>query len=336
MQLVLNYLSKTTGWNFTVLGGGPEPARNGKFSLMSVHSGLTPGEDKQNFRESESADYDKVIVPFFERLLKETYSSDDRRACALDNNEDFLPLNEADLKLYGASLDLFEDDDTLEPFEPPHVDPEPEIQSSTRPHAEEPEPIFLNQNPRAPNSPKVQPGPAPTSSASEIAPNLPPELAISHHLFEDNSAPETAMASQVSPQTTGFATSFERWQEPPAPALSDAPTHGPTYRVISTSSKDAAVPTIFPMRTLRSIQDAELNSSAAESSNSLTCSSPEVDPCSSGPSSSEDPALKERLPDVGTILEFSTMKRPSPSSDYETRACKRMRIDPELVNYLSR
>ena len=55
-------------------------------------------------------------------------------------------------------------------------------------------------------------------------------------------------------------------------------------------------------------------------------------PCSSGPSSSKDPASKERFPDVGMILEFSTMKRPSLSSDHDSRVLQRMRIDAELVH----
>lgn len=55
-------LAQRTGWSYTVLGGGPEPANGGKIRTIAVHE----GQDKfgQIFSVAYPDFYEKVLTPF--------------------------------------------------------------------------------------------------------------------------------------------------------------------------------------------------------------------------------------------------------------------------------
>ncbi|PPQ85572.1 hypothetical protein CVT26_010356, partial [Gymnopilus dilepis] len=110
-QPILDTLSKTTGWNFTLLAGGPEPAHGGKLNIISVHTGVTTGDMKMNFGRSERADYKKYIVPIFGRFLKKCFSPEECRSRALAAEDGLVPLQEEELEVNGATLDSLEEPD---------------------------------------------------------------------------------------------------------------------------------------------------------------------------------------------------------------------------------
>ncbi|PPQ76893.1 hypothetical protein CVT26_000663 [Gymnopilus dilepis] len=106
-QPILETLRKVTGWNFTLLAGGPEPAHGGMLNIISVHAGLTPGDVKMNFGRSERAAYKDVIVPIFGRFLKKCFSPEECRSRALTADQGLVPLREDELENSGETLDLF-------------------------------------------------------------------------------------------------------------------------------------------------------------------------------------------------------------------------------------
>ncbi|PPQ84465.1 hypothetical protein CVT26_007395 [Gymnopilus dilepis] len=108
-QPILDTLAKTTGWNFTLLAGGPEPAHGGKLNIISVHTGITTGDVKMNFGRSERADYKKSIVPIFGRFLKKCFSPEECRSRALTADDGLVPLHEEELESSGATFDTLEE-----------------------------------------------------------------------------------------------------------------------------------------------------------------------------------------------------------------------------------
>ncbi|PPR07590.1 hypothetical protein CVT26_002260 [Gymnopilus dilepis] len=109
MQPLLDIVHKSTGWNVTLMAGGPEPAHAGKLNIISVHSGLTPGEVKMNFGRAERADYKKYFVPVFRRFLKKCFSPEECRARGLDDTEGLPALAVEEVESSGANLDSLED-----------------------------------------------------------------------------------------------------------------------------------------------------------------------------------------------------------------------------------
>lgn len=59
-------MEKRTGWSFTVLSGGPDPANDGKICTISIHKGKdsygnTFGKALPDFRELVLAPYSKFL-----------------------------------------------------------------------------------------------------------------------------------------------------------------------------------------------------------------------------------------------------------------------------------
>ncbi|PPQ77572.1 hypothetical protein CVT26_006110 [Gymnopilus dilepis] len=107
-QPFIDTLSESTGWNWTLIGGGPEPAHGGQLNIISVHAGLTPGEVKMNFGRAERADYKKYFVPVFGRFLKKCFSPEECRARALVDTEGLVALSADELESSGANLDTID------------------------------------------------------------------------------------------------------------------------------------------------------------------------------------------------------------------------------------
>ena len=77
----------------TMLIGGPEPADGGRLNVIrsvstpffswafldefeySIHSGMTSGDVKSTFGQSEHTTYKQVVVPLFGKFLKKCYST---------------------------------------------------------------------------------------------------------------------------------------------------------------------------------------------------------------------------------------------------------------------
>jgi hypothetical protein len=63
VQRVFSMLSARTGWNYTVLMGGPDPRKeNGAMTSMSYHIGETP--HGQNFGKWHASYNESVAGPF--------------------------------------------------------------------------------------------------------------------------------------------------------------------------------------------------------------------------------------------------------------------------------
>lgn len=92
MEPILDLLAEHTGWKFSLVAGGPEPAEGGRLSMLgyayvhchyvsvaksifpSVHSGTTRGAVKMDFGRSERGAFRDLIAPTFARFLRKCYS----------------------------------------------------------------------------------------------------------------------------------------------------------------------------------------------------------------------------------------------------------------------
>ncbi|KAF9471337.1 hypothetical protein BDN70DRAFT_939020 [Pholiota conissans] len=92
MQPILDMVSDCTGWSFTVIGGGPEPAQKGQLNIISIHSGTTSGDVKMNFGRAERERYKRYIIPIFGSFLRMCYTPDECRSRALPNDEGYIPI----------------------------------------------------------------------------------------------------------------------------------------------------------------------------------------------------------------------------------------------------
>ncbi|PPR04509.1 hypothetical protein CVT24_013115 [Panaeolus cyanescens] len=79
VQPLLDLISQATGWKVTMLAGGPCPSRDGRMSMVSLHSGTTNGEIPMTFGKFESVRYRKYITPMFTNFLRNCYSVEECR-----------------------------------------------------------------------------------------------------------------------------------------------------------------------------------------------------------------------------------------------------------------
>lgn len=91
IEPLLDLIADHTGWNISVIAGGPEPADGGRLNIiryvvcslhfipaliyitLSIHSGVTSGSVKMNYGRSERVAYKEHIVPSFGRFLTKCY-----------------------------------------------------------------------------------------------------------------------------------------------------------------------------------------------------------------------------------------------------------------------
>ncbi|KAH9476587.1 hypothetical protein JR316_0010499 [Psilocybe cubensis] len=101
LQPILDAICAATGWKATLIAGGPEPARGGHLSVISLHSGLTSGDVKMNFGQAERVGYKKHIIPIFGSFLHKCYSKEECQSRSLPEEEGLLPM--ADLQFDEAN-----------------------------------------------------------------------------------------------------------------------------------------------------------------------------------------------------------------------------------------
>ncbi|KAF9521892.1 hypothetical protein CPB83DRAFT_911605 [Crepidotus variabilis] len=99
MPPILDGITECTGWNFTLIGGGPEPASEGCLTMLSIHSGTTSDETKMNFGRAEHVDYEKYFVPTFARFLHKCFSIEECRSRTLSSGDDFLSIKDITLTM---------------------------------------------------------------------------------------------------------------------------------------------------------------------------------------------------------------------------------------------
>ncbi|PPQ96210.1 hypothetical protein CVT26_005615 [Gymnopilus dilepis] len=101
-KAVVDCIEKTTGWKATLIAGGPEPAREGRINIMSIHAGKTSGEARMDFVGALGPRYPEEFVSCFRDFLDMCYSPEDRQKCALNPGAGYLPLGatRCDERLY--------------------------------------------------------------------------------------------------------------------------------------------------------------------------------------------------------------------------------------------
>ncbi|KAK7017061.1 SERTA domain-containing protein 3 [Paramarasmius palmivorus] len=83
VQPVLDGMSEATGWSFTLLAGGPEPADGGRLNIISCHSGVTLGPKPLNFGAAAREGYKKYVIPLYANFLQRSYTVDECRRRAM-------------------------------------------------------------------------------------------------------------------------------------------------------------------------------------------------------------------------------------------------------------
>ncbi|KAK7017099.1 SERTA domain-containing protein 3 [Paramarasmius palmivorus] len=84
VQPILDGMSAATGWSFTLLAGGPEPADGGRLNIISSHSAVTAGSPLAlNFGAASRTNYKKFIIPIFAQYLQRVYTIEECRSRAL-------------------------------------------------------------------------------------------------------------------------------------------------------------------------------------------------------------------------------------------------------------
>ncbi|PPQ76861.1 hypothetical protein CVT26_001499 [Gymnopilus dilepis] len=210
-QPILDALSQSTGWNFSLIAGGPEPADSGKLNIISVHAGLTPGDVKMNFGRSERSDYKKYIMPIFGRFLKKCFSPEECRSRAL-NAEGLVRLQADELESTGATLDGLEESDSGS-----GKDSMPTIQTQS-------------------NVPSRQPSVPAGSLAS-----APDEAAPSHDSVADSSTSTPLNTDSSSPDELRSSTSASAGQDSPVTSASaPTPAHSSSSTCIPDHRTDSA------------------------------------------------------------------------------------------------
>ncbi|KAK7015546.1 SERTA domain-containing protein 3 [Paramarasmius palmivorus] len=79
LQPILDLVHEATGWNVTVMAGGPEPADAGRLNIMSIHAGLTADPTPMNFGAANRAMYKKFVLPVFGNFLMKCFSIEECR-----------------------------------------------------------------------------------------------------------------------------------------------------------------------------------------------------------------------------------------------------------------
>ncbi|KAH9480166.1 hypothetical protein JR316_0006764 [Psilocybe cubensis] len=95
MQPVLEAVCKMTGWVSTFMAGGPEPAREGSLSIVSVHAGVTSGPIKMNFGAAERVRIKEHTIPIFTSYVRKCFTAEMRKSVALPKDKGFVPLSQS-------------------------------------------------------------------------------------------------------------------------------------------------------------------------------------------------------------------------------------------------
>ncbi|KAL0569483.1 SERTA domain-containing protein 3 [Marasmius crinis-equi] len=85
---ILDGIAAHTGWNVTMVAGGPEPRDSGRINVMSVHSGTTSGDVDLTWGQADTGLWRNTLFPAFASFCMKCYSKEECRARALINNPD--------------------------------------------------------------------------------------------------------------------------------------------------------------------------------------------------------------------------------------------------------
>ncbi|PPQ84248.1 hypothetical protein CVT24_012931 [Panaeolus cyanescens] len=208
VQPLLELLGKATGWKFTLIGGGPFPAQEGRLSVLGLHSGVTSGDVPMNFGRSESEFYHKQVVPTFVNFLHKCYTTEECLSQRLDVSEDDDYDNDEVFPGLGEdgndalTFDVMESSVSSRP-QPPrassHTTTTLPSHTSTSQAAQIPAPSPPpSREPSPPPSREPSPPPsAPPSRAPSRAPSAPPSRAPSRAPSAPPSAPPSRAPSRA-------------------------------------------------------------------------------------------------------------------------------------------
>ncbi|KAH9481956.1 hypothetical protein JR316_0006486 [Psilocybe cubensis] len=87
MEPILDIASETTGWKLMLVAGGPEPAKGGDLSVITMHSGETPGDIKMNLGQTERHKFKNYMIPLFGTFLHKCYTPEECRSRALPKDD---------------------------------------------------------------------------------------------------------------------------------------------------------------------------------------------------------------------------------------------------------
>ncbi|KAF7982028.1 hypothetical protein HWV62_30282 [Athelia sp. TMB] len=134
LKMIFDELSKTTGWAFTVLMGGPVPQADGNITSATHHVGQSLSGNNWG---RAYPDFDKAIINPYQEFLRHIFPSDVRHERALttlsatkeqSTAPDMLPFHEEDL---GLGQDDAGDDFMLNLFEHAPSEPVTAVSPST-------------------------------------------------------------------------------------------------------------------------------------------------------------------------------------------------------------
>ncbi|THU82071.1 hypothetical protein K435DRAFT_808574 [Dendrothele bispora CBS 962.96] len=85
VQMLLDRICEATGWEATLILGGPEPADAGRLNIISIQGKTTnsKGPNKVTFESAMPDKYKKVVLPMFGDFLKTVFTKAECRARAL-------------------------------------------------------------------------------------------------------------------------------------------------------------------------------------------------------------------------------------------------------------
>ncbi|KAK7018813.1 SERTA domain-containing protein 3 [Paramarasmius palmivorus] len=71
---ILQGMAEATGWNFTLVAGGPEPADGGRLNMTAIHIGTTVGAVPLTFGAAFRPQIKQLFNPLFAKFLNQSFS----------------------------------------------------------------------------------------------------------------------------------------------------------------------------------------------------------------------------------------------------------------------
>ncbi|EIW76557.1 hypothetical protein CONPUDRAFT_157744 [Coniophora puteana RWD-64-598 SS2] len=82
----LEAIAEATGWNASLITGGPEPRRSGRINIISTHMGKNLATKPLNWRTSDEQKW-KVVNKFYLDYLETCYTKEMKESCALPDSQ---------------------------------------------------------------------------------------------------------------------------------------------------------------------------------------------------------------------------------------------------------
>ncbi|PPQ76366.1 hypothetical protein CVT24_008806 [Panaeolus cyanescens] len=232
VQPLLDLVADATGWKLTLLAGGPCPARDGRMSMVSLHSGTTCGDVPMTFGQFESVRYRKYLTPMFANFLRNAYSVEECRERALvgdDADGEMVAFDGPDAN--GASFEVLPEQEgtTSSNNRPESSSEEHPDTHHTASGFQVPPPAQSNNNPR-PGSTAQSPQ-SPQSRASSLCPDppiLPDEPPIPDQIHDQSGSSELPGSPPVAQLDSPHLTSCSPPPSPPPLPAASLPRSPPS------------------------------------------------------------------------------------------------------------